>query len=291
MDPVKTYRYLRLAIIGMVLLVGAAVVHEWWRTGWQCLETSVSSYYYTPARPVLVGALVAMGVCLVVIRGSTDAEDILLNVCGAMTPVIAFVPTPGTGEHCDTASMAQVDVPADVANSVFALLVLGLAVLIVAFLVAHGQRRRGDGGGGRTRARLAIATCAYLVTAGTFAGARSAFIDTAHLAASAVLFLAIISLVTVNAVLYGREHASGSLRIRDVVNRYAVLAATMAAVAIVMLIFGRVYGWQHAELCIEGELVTLFAVFWAIQTRELWWRGVRTARASDEQSPTGSGAG
>jgi hypothetical protein len=33
MDPVKTYRYLRLGIIAMVLLAGAAVVHEWWQTG------------------------------------------------------------------------------------------------------------------------------------------------------------------------------------------------------------------------------------------------------------------
>lgn len=48
MDAVKTYRYLRVAMIGMVVLLGAALLHEWWATGWRCLQPSVSAYYYTP---------------------------------------------------------------------------------------------------------------------------------------------------------------------------------------------------------------------------------------------------
>lgn len=282
MDPVKTYRYLRLVIIGMVLLLGASVLHEWWETGWHCLEPSVSDYYYTPARPVLVGALVAMGVCLVVVRGSTDGEDILLNICGAMAPVVAFVPTPNTAQHCRPASMAPVNVGADVANNVFALLVLWLAVLVVSVLVTHEQWRPGAAAGRRTRIRFGFASATWVVTAWTFAGVRSAFIGHAHLAASVVLFSSIIAIVMVNAVQYGREHAADGLRLRDVVNRYAVVAVVMVVAAVVMLVFGVRYGWRHAGLCIEGELVTLFAVFWAIQTRELWWRGVRRRRAPAE---------
>jgi hypothetical protein len=287
MDPVKTYRYLRLAIIGMVLLVGAAVLHEWWQTGWRCLEPSVSAYYYTPARPVLVGALVAMGVCLVVIRGSTDGEDILLNICGAMTPIVAFVPTPDTARHCGPGSTAEVNVPALVANNVTALLVLGLAVLVVVVLVSRSQGRQGERSPRRTRVRFGFAAGTYVVAAGVFLRARSQFIANAHLAASVVLFAAMIALVTVNAVLYSREHAPGHLRVRDVVNRYAVLAVVMVGGAVGMLVVELVYGWEHAGLCIEGELVTLFAVFWAIQTRELWWRGMR--RGSGSHTTTGPG--
>lgn len=288
MDPVKTYRYLRLVIIGMVLLLGASVLHEWWETGWQCLEPSVSDYYYTPARPVLVGALVAMGICLVVVRGSTDGEDILLNICGAMAPIVAFVPTPNLAHHCRPASMAPVDVGADVANNVFALLVLWLAVLLVSVLVAHNQWRPGDAAGRRTRIRFGFALATWMVTAGAFAALRPEFIGHAHLAASVVLFSSVIALVMVNAVQYGREHAADKLRLRDVANRYAVVAVVMVVGAVVMLVFGAVYGWRHAGLCIEGELVVLFAVFWAIQTRELWWRGMRRRRAPDEPPTDGS---
>lgn len=276
MGSVKTYRYVRLAIIGMALLLSAAVVYEWAQTGWQCLQPSVSAYYYTPARTVFVGALIAIGVCLVVIRGSTDGEDILLNVCGATAAVVAVVPTPDPG-RCRSVPMSLHEVPADIANNVFALLVLGLAVLIGAASITYGQRRPGERLRRRTRVRFGFAAGTYLVTAGTFVGARAPFVADAHLASSFALFTAVIAVVLVNAVQYGRDHSGGQLRVSDVVNRYGVLAAVMLAVTTGLLVLGRVYGWQHAGLSIEGELVIFFALFWAIQTHELWWRGVRAA--------------
>src|SRR5205085_6408417 len=55
---------------------------------------SISAYYYTPVRGMFAGALLAIGACLVCIRGSTTVEDILLNVAGMLAPVVALIPTP-----------------------------------------------------------------------------------------------------------------------------------------------------------------------------------------------------
>ena len=68
--------------MALVVLVFAAVVIEWWSTGPSCLQPSISAYYYTPVRAVFVGVLVTMGVCLIALKGSTEAEDVLLNVAG-----------------------------------------------------------------------------------------------------------------------------------------------------------------------------------------------------------------
>lgn len=274
MEALRTYRYLRLAIVGMVVLLGAGVLHEWWQTGWSCLQPSVSDYYYTPARMVLVGSLVGTGVCMVVLRGSTDGEDILLNVAGVMAALVAFVPTPDAGS-CRSAPMRLDSVQAHVVDNVFALLVLLFAVLLTAVLVARSQVPPGERLDGRTRIRLTVGIVVYLLGAGVFFGARSAFLANAHLVASVLLFASVVVVVIINAVQFAREHASGAPRPKDYANRYTAVAALMIVSSVVMLACRAVFAWVHAGLCIEGALVVLFGVFWVIQTRELWWRGIR----------------
>jgi hypothetical protein len=275
MDAVKTYRYLRVAMIGMVVLIGAAVLHEWWATGWRCLQPSVSSYYYTPARGVLVGALVAVGVCLVVIKGNTDWEDILLNLGGAAAPLIAVVPTPEPGT-CRSVPMEVGDTPANVANNVFALLVLGLAGILVTIVVA----RRALAPGQRLRPAVRFGVLAmvvlYVAVLITFFAARSLFLEHAHYAAAFVLFVCMVAVVTINAWAYGRQSAQGAVPApSDYANRYAAVAVVMVATVALMLAWRALFGWAHAVLWIEAVLVGCFAVFWGLQTRELWGQGLR----------------
>jgi hypothetical protein len=94
---IKTWRYLRLAMIALVVGLAAAVIYEVARRGGDCVQTSISAYYYTPARAIFIGALIAIGACLICLRGSRDWEDILLNVAGMLAPVVALVPTPAPG--------------------------------------------------------------------------------------------------------------------------------------------------------------------------------------------------
>src|SRR4051812_48137400 len=79
-EAVKTWRYLRLAIVVVAVELAASVLYEHAQAPAECWQTSISAYYYTPAQGVLVGALVAIGVCLVSVKGNTDWEDILLNL-------------------------------------------------------------------------------------------------------------------------------------------------------------------------------------------------------------------
>ena len=89
---VRTWHYLRLALVALVLGLVAAVLYEHAQV--HCFQTSISAYWYTPARGYFVAMLLGMSVCLVCLRGSTEAEDILLNFAGMFAPVVAFAPTP-----------------------------------------------------------------------------------------------------------------------------------------------------------------------------------------------------
>src|SRR5690606_14821202 len=65
---VRTYRYLRLSLVGLVFLLLFCVWLER-LTGDPANRHlgSISAYYYTPARSVFVGALVAIGISLAAI--------------------------------------------------------------------------------------------------------------------------------------------------------------------------------------------------------------------------------
>src|SRR4051794_16207326 len=74
----RTYRVLRLALAMMALAILVAMVIERSRApGW---ETSISAYYYTAARPIFIGAMIAIGGFLISIKGRTNIEDISLNL-------------------------------------------------------------------------------------------------------------------------------------------------------------------------------------------------------------------
>ena len=55
----KTYTFLRMTLVALLLSLGAAVIWQTYRQGWQILD-SVSAYYYTPAQPIFVGSLIGL---------------------------------------------------------------------------------------------------------------------------------------------------------------------------------------------------------------------------------------
>ncbi|MGI9602089.1 MAG: hypothetical protein ACR2QE_09405, partial [Acidimicrobiales bacterium] len=54
---IQTYRYLRIGLVGAVALLFASIVIEHREVVDDCWQTSISGYYYTPVRAILVGAL------------------------------------------------------------------------------------------------------------------------------------------------------------------------------------------------------------------------------------------
>jgi uncharacterized membrane protein YidH (DUF202 family) len=276
---IKTYRYLRMAMVAMVVLLGAALVIEWSKTNPHCLQTSISAYYYTPVQAIFVGALMTIGVCMVVLKGNTEPEDILLNVAGVLAPGVAFVPTPGQGS-CRSVPMVLGDTTANIANNMLALFIVGGPCLAVTLVFV-------------TRARLSRADpnpmylLGFAVVAVVFGGGilwffvdRGGFNGHAHYAAALVMFVCIVAVVLLNAEQFRRkqhraEHHRAATKKPVPANRYSAIAIAMVVVPLVMWAWKALFGWDHAVLWIEGALITLFAIFWIIQTQELWNEGLR----------------
>jgi hypothetical protein len=284
---VKTYRYLRLAMVAMVLGLGVAVVHEVVRVQGHCWQPSLSGYYYTPVQHFLVGALVTIGVCLVVLRGNTDAEDALLNFAGICAPFVALVPfdDPGTcGVVTDDPNRHLT-----LANNVTALLaVIGVALMALA---AFSWRNRG-GGDEPQPSRIAILGYAesvllYIAAVAVFWLQRDWFEAYGHLVAAVAMFAFVFLNVVVNAVnlYYGRRGTPDAV---GPMNRYTWIALAMA-VSVAGTVVLWALGFEHWLLTIEASLITCFAVFWIFQTWELWDQGLRTDEpGTTEDEPDGA---
>src|SRR4051794_9527576 len=180
-EAVKTWRYLRLAMVALTVGLGASVLYEHGKTDPACWQGSISAYYYTPVQGFLVGALVTIGVSLVAVKGNTDWEDVLLNLAGVCAPVVALVPTPGTGS-CGSVLTTTANRNLNIGNNITALLIAGgLGLLVVAILAA----RRGWNPEQTKLTRTAkvgfvSAVVLYVVTWAVFLFARGLFIHWGH---------------------------------------------------------------------------------------------------------------
>jgi hypothetical protein len=275
LGAVKTYRYLRLALVAIVVLLFTAVTLEWWATGRRCVQGSISAYFHTPVQSVFVGVLVTMGVCLIALKGNTEAEDILLNVAGMLAPGVAFVPTNEVG-GCRSVPFVVADVPARVANNMQALFVAGALVALAVFVIA-----RRDAAGGRLGRwdRLGIVGTTLLLGGGAvwFYVDRQLFLNLAHGFAAVPMFMCIIAVVWLN----GRD-AQTSVREGDAppanaryVAAYRAISVAMLVALVVTVVVSLATRSSALVLWVEVVLIALFAVFWLVQTSELWSKGLR----------------
>jgi hypothetical protein len=109
-----------------------------------------------------------------------------------------------------------------------------------------------------------------------FVKARGTFLEKAHYTAAIAMFACIVAVVVLNALgFHDKQQRQGEQPRHPFTNRYAVIAGLMVASAGAIGIWDWTVGWDHAVLFIEGALITLFAVFWLMQTEELWEGGVR----------------
>jgi hypothetical protein len=259
---IVTWRYLRVAMV--VLVAGLAVSLAYERSKVDCFQTSISGYYFTPVHAYFVGALVAIGVCLFCLKGSTEAEDVLLNVAGLFAPIVAFAPT-SDFTSCGVLKGTTMDVDALVANNMRALLAVELIALV---LIAVLTRRKGPP---RPPPIGFIVTGAvWAATALVFFLAHDFFMKRAHFGAAGLMFACIIAVVWINALGYRDENEAASLR-----NRYAAIAVAMGG-SLAVIPVGLLRDWPYWVIVLEGLLITLFAIFWALQTDDLWVKGLRS---------------
>lgn len=275
----ETYRYLRIGLIGAAALLAISVFIE--RLQVDCWQESISGYYYTPARGVFVGTLVAVGLVLIVIKGE-GREDLYLNLAGMLAPVVAFVPTTVVGRCWSIEPRPSPLVGpgelapwviANVENNMWALIVTGLAGLVLAaFLYWRTQDsflwpfQVGD-------SRRAITWGMFVVAAIILgAGGLLLFWDDFALRAHDAAAIAMFAFLALASAWNARRARSAWYR-----RIYWLIAVAMVAtVVLIGLLYVFIDGWTHAILWLEFIEIGLFATYWIVQTTEHWGEEVTT---------------
>jgi hypothetical protein len=238
----KSYRYLRLAMVGLLLCLAVAVVIQSWRQG--NLLGSVSAYYYTPAQALFVGGLIGLGACMIALQGTTMVQDVALNLGGAFAALVAIVPTARGADYqaavracqqADTplltqkASTGTVDCPAvqalqdatkaNVDNNLWALLIVGAVALATVLVVARkdGTLKLQADGDAKRRFWLGFGWALGLWLAVLSARLVSLqwVINNAHWIAAVLLFVCIFVVGVVNARRFKREQSGDVPRERQ----------------------------------------------------------------------------
>lgn len=258
MTGLRTHRYLRLALVGIVVALAASVLIELAQSGWRPLP-SISDYYYSPARGVFVAALTAAGVALLVLSGR-DTESLLLDVAAVFAPLIAIVPTGFRGEPYVPAA----DLPT-VRNGVGVYVAMvAILVLLGIVLAARGDlawRRVAIVGGTAAGAATALAVLAFApgpAAAFPFPGGINL-----HLVATVSFFamFAAIPWVTV----FGQDPPAPGYR-------RLYLTVSVVIVAALVTTIGAAIANPDTVGVLIGEAVALaaFGVYWTAQTVERW---------------------
>ena len=276
-DTMVTYRYVRVGLVALVVFLLCSLALTWTHS---CPQGSISAFFYTRTHAVFVASLCAIGICLIAYKGSRVGEDALLNYSGFMAFIVALVPT-GPDDLCQPWLPTVGDPFGGVANNVAALFV-ATAVGTGMYLALDRWRRPqlppvASAPSCAEAATLwkTIATALLrvekwlptLLLGIAIAGAPLMlwdwFAQHAHVIAAVAMFLA-VTLVAVYHACYARA---------AVRQRLARFYATIAALMLVTVVGGVVLlilGWHFGVITVELILTVLFAVFWAVQTADVW---------------------
>jgi hypothetical protein len=260
-------------MVGVVFVLAVSVVTE--RTKVGCWQNSISAYYYTPVRAILVGGLMAVGLSLIVIKGATAWEDATLNFAGMFAPVVAVVPTTDVGDCWSVEPIPPPVEPdgslagwvvANIDNNMTALLIAGIAGLLVALVIAMIATRNplavvqvGDVG-----TRLGLLGAMVLLLLGTAAFAWWDDFDTNAHGVAAVAMFAFLAAAVAGAAWHLRDRPTDRVYFWI----YTTIAVLMVAAA--LLLFAVRSDWAHATLIVETIEIALFGAFWLAQTAQYW---------------------
>lgn len=281
-DVIKTYRYLRIGMIGAVVFLAASILVE--RSKVDCLQTSISAYYYTPVRAIFVGSMMAVGLSLIVYKGRAGLEDFCLNFAGMLAPVVAIAPTTDIGP-CWSVAPSPLPVKEDgsvaewvvtnIDNNFYALLIAGAIGLVVATLIAMGVNRDvlAPVKQGQRGTRVALFITALVMLLGWWLIENWDDFDTrAHGFAAVLMFGFLVLAIVANVV----EHRT---KRKEAWSRgYAAVAGLMILGAI-LIPWTRAFG-NYTVFALEAWEIVLFAVYWLVQTAENWEEEVTESTAA-----------
>jgi len=289
-DSLTTYRYLRMTMPVLVVMLGAAIVYQIFApTIDDCWLGSISAYYYTSARAVFVACLCAIGACLIAYRGNTKREDLVLNIAGALLFVVAFIPTP-LGE-VDTATEAPTcgrsNVPTEqqlvaaLNNNIVALLV-GATIAAGLVFVLRWARDSSDDPNRPLPITPFLTAGVVLVAWILFAVAPDEVRDRGHIVAAVIVFAGIVAVVAMQSFSLSWLDPAAVTPREPYLTTYRIILVLMLAVVAVFGLLALADTFDHAVFWLESGVIVLFGIYWVVQTKELW-KG--TDRASVHQLP------
>ena len=293
----RTHRYLRLSLVLIVFALVVAVVLQcivvsWtpFAVGWRPLP-SVSHAYYTPARDVFVGALIATSVVLLALSGRGRATT-LLDLCAIFVPLIAIVPTGIAPTPVGPAGIADALVTGDAscpgsvecipaelvgdAKAGVAVYALTVTAVVVTTAVIRARTRTPN------RAAVFVSVVA-LVTAAVLSAL--AFVPTLSdrfplnfwpvPSIHFVVTLAFFALFAAVPLLYAggpldASETPPSPRQRTVYRWISGLLIVDLLFLVIAVAFRQVFGETPAVLIGELIALILFATFWWVQTFQRW---------------------
>lgn len=268
----RTYRFLRLAMAMMALAILTAMVIEKLRApGW---EESISAYYYTAARPIFTGAMMAIGGFLISVKGRTNIEDIALNLAGMMAPLVPLIPPHQTSETTGSVisrvgfSVTEPQHHALLVNSMTTVLIIIVVSFVLLVVIGRLKRepvklRHHDWVGLTIAAGVALISIVLYITV-------DAVRKNAHGISASLMFVFLWPAIVANAYSAQRQ------KYRTL---YASIAISMLVFAGAVLIGAiAVTKWRHHVLVLEILELTPFLVYWVVQTFEQWDVGVEKPR-------------
>lgn len=270
----RTYRYLRLSLVGIVVLIAVSLAVEWMTEG---PLGSVSAAYYTPAGPVFIGGVFAVALALLVLSGHSFGQ-VSLDLAAIVAPLIAVVPAPvfaGDVPNLQLDCGASVEPCIPVAflpavhNGMTALVVTAAVGWVAALVLAGVQRAFSR----RTVWGLVVSGAIIVAVTAWWMLAPDTFLRAGHVVAAASFFAFIALAALASALDAGRSRARGYRTV------YLVIAIGIALTLLALLgvVVASLLGaavpepWRLSPVLLgEAVALALFAAFWIVQTVETW---------------------
>ncbi|HTX94304.1 MAG TPA: hypothetical protein VME67_05375 [Mycobacterium sp.] len=275
------YRDLRVGMVVIMVMLSAAVLIE--RLSATCWQLAISAYYYTSAHSIVIAALLALGALFIIYKGSSDTEDALLTLAGVSALIAAMVPQGRPSPLCGRADLPkEYNVEAVIRPNVWAVviaLLLGLAIILWQSPHNRTEQTRSPGG------TLSLGLFWLIMALGllTFIFDHTLFIEQAHGVAGFLLLSTFIATVFCTGYLVKRQDESKSSHLHRYQLFYRGIAVLMLATLIAVVV-GHLMrrGWELWVLAVEALLIFEFAIYWVVQTVELWDKPDRMDRLPED---------
>lgn len=273
------YRDLRVGMVVITLMLFLAIVIE--KLSATCWQFALSAYYYTSAHSIMIAALLALGTLLIVYKGSNDTEDVFLNLAGVSALMIAMVPQGRPSPLCGKNDLPTQFVPAIQPNvwTIVAALIVGWSAMALLHRCNHTRHKRSFLG--------TVALCIFwlIMAVGLIVLVffPNWFYAQIHGISGVSMLSSFIITVFCAAYVVAREDTGKSPHKDRYKWFYRIIAVAMVLTLIaVIAVHLKHPGWEPWVIWLESAVIFEFAVYWAVQTWELWDSPDRIGRLPDE---------